>query len=165
MTASAQAARPVLVHASCVALEGRGLLILGRAGAGKSSLALELIALGAGLVADDQVALTRRGAALVARAPAPLAGLIEARGIGLLRLPHAGFARLALAIDLDAPQDRARGPRLPPAAATRLLGATLPLLSRPEPLRAAAIAAALREGPPLDPDDGLDAGATPADSS
>ncbi len=143
-------ARPDLLHASCVALEGRGLLILGRSGAGKSTLALELIAVGAGLVADEQVALRGRGAALVAT-PAPrLAGLIEARGLGLLRLPHAAFTDVALAIDLDAPASA----RLPEAAALRLLGARLPLLSRPEPLRAAAVMAVLRAGAPRDPGDG-----------
>ncbi|PIY73077.1 MAG: serine kinase, partial [Rhodobacterales bacterium CG_4_10_14_0_8_um_filter_70_9] len=80
------------IHASCVAWavagKARGLLILGASGAGKSALALELIALGAALVADDQVALRRVGEAVVAAPPPPLAGLIEARGLGLLRMPH-----------------------------------------------------------------------------
>ncbi|MGF1660809.1 MAG: HPr kinase/phosphatase C-terminal domain-containing protein [Rubrimonas sp.] len=135
-------------HASCVALEGRGLLILGRSGAGKSTLALELIALGATLVADDRVALERRGGALFARAPHALEGMIEARGLGILRMPFLPEAAVALALDLDAAPEG----RSPPARSLTLLGAPVPLLSRSEPLRPAAIAAALRWGPPLDPD-------------
>lgn len=136
------------LHASCVALEGRGLLILGRSGAGKSALALDLIALGATLVADDQVALRRDGAALTAAAPPQVQGLIEARGLGLLRAPFLPQAAVAMALDLDDPPQG----RLPPLRRLTLLGASIPLLSSPNPPRAAAILAALRWGPPLDPD-------------
>ena len=73
------------LHASAVALTpAAGVLILGPSGVGKSSLALRLMALGARLVADDGVALTVQAGALIARAPAPIAGLIEARGAGIL---------------------------------------------------------------------------------
>ncbi len=89
------------MHGSAVAVKGRGLLILGRSGAGKSALALRLVALGAALVADDQVTLTRRGEALIASAPAALAGMAEARGVGLLRLAHVPEAVVRLAVDLD----------------------------------------------------------------
>src|SRR5262245_61986603 len=81
------AAAPLLVHGSAVAWGGRGLLILGASGRGKSALALALTATGAALVADDRVEIVRRGRALVARAPAALAGLVEARGIGILPVP------------------------------------------------------------------------------
>lgn len=140
------------VHASCVAwLEkgrARGLLILGASGAGKSALALELIALGAALVADDRVALRRDGAAVVASPPPALAGLVEARGFGLLRLPHQAEAALAMALDLDT----ACSARLPPRRMIEVLGVAIPLLTRPESLRSAAVLAVLRHGPPLDPD-------------
>lgn len=141
------------IHASCVAWDGRGLLILGRAGAGKSALALELVALGAALVADDQVILRREGRALVA-APAPaLAGLIEARGVGLLRLPHRPLATVALALDLDAEEPE----RLPPRRSRLLLEAAVPLMLRPAALSPAAALAALRWWPPLDPEAPVDA--------
>ncbi|MFN3613143.1 MAG: HPr kinase/phosphorylase [Rubrimonas sp.] len=138
----------MLVHASCVADGDRGLLICGRPGAGKSRLALELIALGARLVADDQTALTVENGALHA-APAPrLAGLVEARGIGILRMPHAHRTIVTLLIDLD----EAGTQRVPPVRVRRLMNVAVPLILRPESLSAAAVLAALRHGPPLDPD-------------
>ena len=91
-----------ILHASCVAVAGRGLLIAGASGSGKSALALDLMAFGATLVADDRVCLQRAGAALLASAPPTIAGLIEARGIGLLRA-RAVTAPVPVAalIDLD----------------------------------------------------------------
>jgi HPr kinase/phosphorylase len=141
------------LHAGCVAIDGRGLLILGAAGSGKSALALDLIALGADLVADDRVLLARDGDRLSARPVPRLAGLIEARGIGLLRLPHRTQAAVVLALDLD----RVEPLRLPVRRSMTLLGVELPLILRPEPLRPSAILAALRHGPPLDPEAPLDA--------
>lgn len=137
------------IHAACVAWRARGLLILGAAGAGKSALALELIALGADLVADDRVALRREADAVIASPPAPLAGLIEARGVGLLRMPFVAAAAVTLALDLGG----AETARLPPRRTTLLLGAAVPVILRPSVLRPGAILAALRHGPPLDPDE------------
>lgn len=114
-----------IVHGSAVTFGGRGLLILGTSGAGKSGLALALIGRGARLVADDQVVIERRGAALVASAPAAIAGLIEARGLGLLRIEAVPEAPLVLAVDLDRPA----AARLPQRVAITLLGATLELIS------------------------------------
>jgi len=68
----------VVLHATAVAVGGRGLLILGRSGAGKSSLALQLIALGARLVADDRTRVTLGPAGLVASPPEAIRGRIEA---------------------------------------------------------------------------------------
>lgn len=90
----------VRVHGTCVALDGRGVLLRGPSGAGKSDLALRLIGAGAELVADDQVEIERRGDVLIARPPAILAGLIEVRGVGILRLGARTEAALALVIDL-----------------------------------------------------------------
>lgn len=84
------------VHGTCVSRDGAGVLLLGAPGAGKSDLALRLLARGFELVADDQV-LIEDGAA---RAPAALAGLLEVRGLGILRLPYAATARVALAVEL-----------------------------------------------------------------
>jgi HPr kinase/phosphorylase len=102
-------AASLYLHASCVAVDGKGLLILGPSGAGKSSLALQMIALGAGLVADDQVILAAGNGGLTASAPPALHGMIEARGLGLLRARASGPVPVALAVDLGQPQ----GPRLP----------------------------------------------------
>jgi hypothetical protein len=96
-----------VVHASCVALGGRGVLLLGDSGAGKSDLALRLIHEGARLVADDRTVLTIRQKRLHAAAPSTIAGLLEVRGLGVIALP-ARPARLALAVQLGA-----EGPRLP----------------------------------------------------
>jgi HPr kinase/phosphorylase len=134
--------------ATCVAIGEAGLLIRGPSGAGKSRLALELIALGAVLVADDVVTLRRAGAALIAAAPATTAGLIEARGIGLLRLPHRGTARLTTVLDIV--QDN--GPRLPARRTETFLQLSLQALTQPAPPSAAAVLLAVRHGPPLDPD-------------
>lgn len=120
-TAPAIAAAPALrLHATCVAQGGRGILLRGPPGSGKSDLALRLIDRGAVLVADDQVLIKRRGRALLARAPAGLHGLIEVRGIGILRVV-AVEARLDLVIDLGEPP----ADRLPEPASSDLLG--LPL--------------------------------------
>ena len=77
----------VLLHASCVSINGNGVLILGPAGSGKSSLALNLIALGAELVADDQTLVRREHSDLIARCPETISNLIEARGLGFLTPP------------------------------------------------------------------------------
>jgi HPr kinase/phosphorylase len=105
-------------HASCVAVDGRGLLILGASGAGKSGLALQLIALGARLVADDRTELTAHAGRLTARCPVAIKGLIEARGIGLLRAPTLDEAEIALVVDLDRIEDQ----RLPPRRKITILG-------------------------------------------
>ncbi len=91
------------LHASCAARDGAGVLLLGPPGAGKSDLLLRLIDRGFSLVADDQVLID----GLLASPPSALAGLIEVRGLGLLRLPHLARARLALVVELR------RGERLP----------------------------------------------------
>ncbi|MCA3455211.1 MAG: serine kinase [Rhodobacter sp.] len=120
-------ARSVRLHASCVALEGRGLLILGPSGSGKSSLALQMIGLGAALVADDQVDVTCAGDALVAAAPPALAGLIEARGVGLLRAGPVACVPLHLAVDLGQPAS----PRLPDRHGIVLLERRIALVKGP----------------------------------
>jgi HPr kinase/phosphorylase len=119
-----EAAATSIVHGSAVALAGRGVLILGGSGAGKSTLALALIGRGAALVADDRVLLTRRGNALLAAAPPAIAGLIEARGIGILRLPAMPEATVTLAVDLD----RAPAARMPQPETITYLGIEVELI-------------------------------------
>jgi HPr kinase/phosphorylase len=100
------------IHASCVAFAGRGLLIRGPSGSGKSALALRLMGLGAKLVADDQTVLERRGDMVFARCPPALGGLIEARGIGVLKADPLAEAPLVLVADLtDITDKRLPDPR------------------------------------------------------
>ncbi|RQP05078.1 serine kinase [Paracoccus sp. MA] len=114
----------MILHASCIAHRGRGLLILGPSGSGKSGLALEMMALGAALVADDRTVLRREGAAVIADAPDSIRGRIEARGVGILHaVPH-GPVELALAVDLERPEPD----RLPPDRRLDLMGRSLPLV-------------------------------------
>ncbi|MBI1418634.1 MAG: serine kinase [Limimaricola sp.] len=115
---------PHIMHATTVALGEAGLLILGRAGAGKSGLALQLMAFGCALVADDRTAISRKGDALIAHCPPAITGLIEARGIGLLRADTQASCRLRLAVDLDQTETE----RLPPERYLRLLDCDLPLV-------------------------------------
>lgn len=113
-----------LLHASCVAVNGRGVLILGASGRGKSALALQLIAYGAVLVADDQTRITLQEQQLVASCPPQLSGMIEARGVGLLQSPALDSAPVTLVVDLDQTETY----RLPPKRITTLLGVSLPLV-------------------------------------
>ena len=115
----------LIVHGAAVAVAGRGVLILGGSGSGKSALALAMIGRGAALVADDRVILERRGGALVARAPATIAGLIEARGVGILRLPALAEAPLVAAVDLDRPA----AARMPQPVTITHLGIGIELIS------------------------------------
>ena len=109
----------VLVHASCVALAGRGVLLRGAPGAGKSDLALRLIEGGAQLVADDQAALTCTGGALLAAPPARIAGLLEVRGIGVVSMDFLHQCPVHLVVDLVQPESVER---MPEAATVDLCG-------------------------------------------
>lgn len=113
------------LHASCVALQNCGLLILGPSGSGKSGLALQLMALGAALVADDRTMVFMQDGALWAKAPPGLPPMIEARGVGLLPVPGLhSTVRLTLAVDMG----RLETARLPPHRAYPALGFALPLV-------------------------------------
>ena len=109
----------VLVHASCVALEARGVLLRGATGAGKSDLALRLIEAGARLVADDQVALTSSGGRLLAAPPTRIAGLLEVRGIGIVSMDYVPQCPVDLVVDLARPETVER---MPEAVTVELAG-------------------------------------------
>ncbi|HEX8621161.1 MAG TPA: aldolase [Allosphingosinicella sp.] len=111
----------LLLHASCVAIGGRAVLLAGRSGSGKSDLALRLIDRGAALVSDDYTELRRSRGRLLARAPATIAGRIEVRGIGILEMPAAADVPVCLHADLERVPDR-----LPEAARIRLAGEDVP---------------------------------------
>lgn len=92
------------VHASCVAFEGKGVLLRGPPGAGKSDLALRAIEAGARLVADDLVALDLRGDRVWAGALPRADGRLEVRGVGIVRLPALDGVELVLLADLAGPE-------------------------------------------------------------
>ena len=120
------------VHASAVLAGARAILIRGPSGAGKSRLALELIEAGragslpfARLVGDDRLYLRAAGGRLLVRAAEALAGLIEVRGIGILRMSYEPSAVVGLVVDLGAQAERS------PNAANRQIeieGVSLPRL-------------------------------------
>ena len=128
--------RSLIMQASVVVIGGRALAIEGPPGSGKSALALALIDRGAHLIGDDGVTLTRTDTAIIAAPPPNIAGLIEVHGVGLVTLPVAPPAPLALVLTLGAPVDR-----LPSAAPARdILGIAIPCL----PFDPGTIAPALR---------------------
>jgi HPr kinase/phosphorylase len=117
----------VVIQASAVEIGGRALLIEGSPGSGKSTLALALIDRGAGLIGDDAVTLASDGARLIASAPPNIAGLLELRGVGLVLLPVAAPAPVALILTLGGPQPE----RLPEATLPRrvIAGVSVPVLA------------------------------------
>ena len=137
----------LLIHASAVAIATgsgfRAVLLRGPSGSGKTDLAVRLIDAGARLVADDQSELLRRGDALIVRAPASIAGLIEVRGLGIVRVEALAEAPVALVADLAAP---AKIERLPERRYQTLCGISLPLIEIApfEPSAAAKLRLALR---------------------
>ncbi|SEO86911.1 Hpr(Ser) kinase/phosphatase [Salinihabitans flavidus] len=113
-----------VLHASCVARAGRAVLITGASGCGKSALALQLIALGAQLVADDRTRLWQSDGRVMADVPPTIRGRIEARGVGILTTRTTGPAEVVLAVDLDQEEHE----RLPPDRDTMISGCSVPLL-------------------------------------
>jgi HPr kinase/phosphorylase len=109
-----------------VSRDGDGVLLLGSSGCGKSDLALRLLNRGFSLVADDRVDIADG----VAAPPPALAGLLEVRGLGIVRMPYAASARLALVVQLGPVP-----PRLP--VPERHAGLGLPLV-RLDPAAASA---------------------------
>ena len=101
----------VNLHGTAIAVDGRAVLIRGRPGAGKSDLALRTLALAPGqlvphqpmLVADDRVVAEPTADGVHVSCPAALQGLLEVRGIGIVRVPFVAVAQLVLVVDLVEP--------------------------------------------------------------
>jgi len=124
---------PPTLHASAVLVGAGAVLIRGPSGSGKSRLVLGLLdAAKAGrlrfarLVSDDRTEIAVAHGRVLAKPPAPLAGLLEIRGLGVRRLDYEPQALVGLVVDLAAED----GDRLPAAAGrtTELDGVTLPRL-------------------------------------
>jgi HPr kinase/phosphorylase len=130
-----------IVHASSVALAEFGVLIVGPSGSGKSALALSLIAYGADLVSDDRTVLKLREGVVSASSPPAIKGLIEARGVGILSLPHVRTTPIRLVIDMS----QLEAKRLPEKHTYTVLDIVLPCLHKVEaPYFPAAVLAYLR---------------------
>lgn len=116
-------------HAGLIALRiggfWQGALIEGPSGSGKSDLALRSLREGLSLVADDRVLLWTSGGALYGRAPDPLAGLLESRGLGVLATSALPLARVVLAIRCEASAEAVE--RYPADDTLDCLGARLPV--------------------------------------
>lgn len=134
------------VHGTCVEIDGVACLLRGPPGSGKSDLALRLIDGGAGLVADDQVDLDRDGDRIFAAAPSSLAGLIEARGHGIVRLSATARSPLGLVVDLVDPE---KVERMPETQSCELLGVGIPRIQLApfEASAAAKVRLAMATGP------------------
>jgi serine kinase of HPr protein (carbohydrate metabolism regulator) len=142
------------LHGTVVEVGGCGVLLRGPPGSGKSSLALRLIdepgfGLGATplrtfLVADDQFELLKTQAGLVAKAPASLAGLLEIRGVGIVKLAYRAEVVLKLVVDLSPAATLARMPE-PDQLITELSGVRLKrlMLEAADPAATAKIRASL----------------------
>ena len=119
---------PEVLHAGLIAAWSgagwRGVLLRGASGVGKSDLALRALACGWRLVADDRTLVWASGGRLFGRAPRVLAGLIEARHLGIGRLPTLAYAELKLVVDGVAASDDLD--RTPLAARAQLLQVALP---------------------------------------
>lgn len=131
-------------HATTVAVEGAAVMITGPSGSGKSALALELIGLGAKLVADDLSQIVMHDEAPYVVAPPEFSGVIEARGVGLINVPHCAGAHLHLVVDMGQ-TETARLPHSP--TVTNVNGCAIECLFRVDaPYFAIAIYNLLRHG-------------------
>lgn len=96
----------VNIHATTVTYKHQGILILGHSGSGKSDLALRLIMnKQAVLVADDRTELRAEKNRLVAQTPETIKGLLEVRGVGVIKFPFETNVKVALAIELVKSRD------------------------------------------------------------
>lgn len=112
------------LHASCVAIDGRAILLAGPSGSGKSDLALRLIDRGFTLVSDDRTIVSKEGERLVATSPATIKGKLEIRGIGIVDMESMSDVPVALVVELKSDFQR-----MPDDSPRRLiLGTSIPLI-------------------------------------
>lgn len=107
---------PETVHATALVVGETGVLVTGPSGSGKSRVAMDLIqaahadALFAALVSDDRVGLRITGTRILAIAPPQIAGMIEVRGSGILKVANLPRAVMHIAIAVGQPQGDQRFP-------------------------------------------------------
>jgi hypothetical protein len=113
----------ITIHATTVSLDGRGVVLRGPSGSGKSDLAVRLINEGALLVADDQTVLFIEGGRLKAQPPIEIAGKMEVRGIGIVTMGPPAIVPVFLLIDMTDPADV---PRMADFVPVELVGQKIP---------------------------------------
>ena len=123
------------LHATTVAIDGRGVMIVGPSGSGKSDLALRLIDRGASLVSDDYTDFSAVDGMLIAAPPATIAGRIELRGVGIVALPYLADVPVALLVQLDREVDRMPAPRHENIAGVDLPAIALPAFEASTPIK------------------------------
>ena len=132
--------KSVNIHATCVRFGGDGVLLIGKSGSGKSDLALRLIGRGATLVSDDRCDVSVERNRLIARTPRTIAGLLEVRGIGIVILPYAPRAAIALVAELSGRVERLPElPRYAPPKPLALRQSAQPRLIALNPFEASAV--------------------------
>ena len=131
------------LRGTCIAVGGSGVLLRGPSGSGKSDLALRLIDAGGRLVADDYTDVSEVGRRLVATAPPKVHGLLEVRGIGIVRLEAKPSARLIACVDLVRIE---QVERMPLPEDVQILGISLPryVVWAAEPSAVAKVALVVR---------------------
>ena len=88
------------VHGTAIALEDKGVLLIGPSGSGKSDLALRLIDSGATLISDDQTICQRRNDEIFLFPHKKINGLIEVRGVGIIKVPFIKDVKLKMIVQL-----------------------------------------------------------------
>lgn len=83
----AQLSETDTLHGVLMSVFGKGVLITGDSGMGKSEVGLELIRKGHVLVSDDRVDVRRVHNDIIGFAPILLKGMLELRGIGIIDVP------------------------------------------------------------------------------
>lgn len=117
------------IHGTLISYAGIGCLLLGESGTGKSRLAAEGLMLGAKLIADDQIVLSTMSGLLMGAPSKPLLGVLEMRGVGLIKLPDTSAQHVVhVAVKLDAAHG---SERLPAPTTETYEGVTIPLLALP----------------------------------
>ena len=114
------------IHASCVYIKNKGILFLGDSGSGKSDISLRLIAdYKATLIGDDRIDIIAKGNNIIASAPKNLSGLLEVRGIGIIKVKTKKKNKIDIAVFLT--QDKIE--RMPEPLYYELLDKKIPLIN------------------------------------
>ncbi|AYG64591.1 MULTISPECIES: HPr kinase/phosphorylase [unclassified Rhizobium] len=105
------------IHATAIIIGRTGLLFLGPSGSGKSTLAFSCLTaakplgLAASLIADDRVLISKQDGSVIAECPPSIAGLMEIRYTGIVRMPYVSRGEMHFAVRAV---DPATAERLPP---------------------------------------------------
>ncbi len=117
---------PTQLHGTAVAYEGHSLILIGEPGCGKSTVALQIMAFGGQLIADDRCDLADEGGQVIVSRPPNLPQMIEARGFGLIPVECAGPAKIVAVVYMSVTSTK----RLPEAIQCRVGNYLLPLFHK-----------------------------------